>query len=140
MIGKRRRHGILAMAALLFACGTASQSGAEKVQIRLAPAGLAELVEQGDRTRVAIVLPRPPTEARVVATIYQGTCAGDKKPVSSFESPPGNPDAPSAGGSEFLFEGVTPVSLAGLRASPHAIGLMTPPAFGNRPIACGDVK
>jgi hypothetical protein len=139
MTGMMRREWVVTIAALLCACGATTQGGTSKMQVRLAPVGLAELIEQGDRTRVAIVLPRAPVDPRVVVTIYQGTCAGDKKPVSSFESRPSNPDAPSSGG-ETLFEGVTPVSLAGLRGSPHAIGLMTDPASGNRPIACGDIK
>ena len=138
MIDGLRWMRMSAMAGLLCLYGTSSLGATSKVQVKLTPSGIAELIEQGDRTRVAITLPRAPGDQRIVATIYQGKCSdASKKAVFSFESPPGT-DAPSS--TAPLFEGLAPVSLAKLQGGPHSIDLATSAASGNRQIACGDIK
>jgi len=103
MMSKMRWHGILATAGLSLLCACSTYTTANKVQVKMSPSGVAELVEQGDRTRVAIILSQAPA-GPVMATIYQGTCADpNKKSVFAFQCPPANPIAPSSAGPDFLF-------------------------------------
>ena len=113
------------------------------VQIRLAPIrgmgpGLADLIEQGDRTRVVVGMtsvPSDPANPSLIAEIHEGTC-GDlgSVPLYAVENTLGGyPPAP------YYVGGILPVSLAALRSGAYAISVWTGPEAGSVELACGNI-
>lgn len=124
----------------------------EVLQIKLTPAKgapmapyQADLIAQGEKTRIAVMIARTPeglANPLIIATVYKGGC-GDagKTKISAFDSKTTNPTAPGGpAGVGVSFEGVVPASLSTLKSGPYSIGLATSPADGNKPLACGEVK
>lgn len=122
----------------------------EVLQIKLTPAKgapvapyQADLIAQGDKTRIAVTIARTPeglANPLIVATVYKGGCGdASKTKISSFDSKTTNPNAPGVDVG-VSFEGVVPASLATLKSGPYSIGLATSPADGSKPLACGEVK
>ncbi len=114
-----------------------------KVQIRLAPVrgmgpGLADLIEQGDRTRVVVGMssvPSDPANPSLIAEIHEGSC-GDlgSAPLYAVENTLGGyPPAP------YYVGGILPVSLAALRSGAYAISVRTGPEAGSVELACGNI-
>ena len=113
------------------------------VQIRLAPIkgmgpGLADLTEQGDRTRVVVGMtsvPSEPANPSLIAEIHEGTCADPgSAPLYAVENSLGGyPPAP------YYVGGILPVSLAALRSGAYAISVWTGPEAGSVELACGDI-
>jgi hypothetical protein len=143
--------GLAAPAGLMSAAGTAvaakrgSLPGANglTVQIRLAPVtgmgpGLADLIEQGDRTRVVVGMtsvPSDPANPSLVAEIHEGTC-GDlaSTPLYAVENTLGGyPPAP------YYVGGTLPVSLAALRSGTYCISVRTGSEAGSVELACGNI-
>lgn len=140
--------GLGAPAGLMGVAGTAIAAERDRltdttVQIRLAPvrgmgSGLADLTEQGDRTRVVVSMtsvPSDPANPSLIAEIHEGTC-GDlgSAPLYAVENTLGGyPPAP------YYVGGILPVSLAALRSGAYAISVWTGPEAGSVELACGDI-
>ncbi|HWZ72850.1 MAG TPA: hypothetical protein VN326_15445 [Casimicrobiaceae bacterium] len=143
--------GLGAPASLIGIAGTAGAAehsrftGANGItlQIRLAPIGgtgpgLADLIEQGDRTRVVVGMtsvPSDPANPSLIAEIHKGTC-GDlaSAPVYAVENTLGGyPPAP------YYVGGTLPVSLAVLRSGTYSISVRTGPEAGGVELACGNI-
>ena len=143
--------GLGAPAGLMGAAGTAVAAkrgrlpGANglTVQIRLAPVtgmgpGLADLIEQGDRTRVVVGMtsvPSDPANPSLIAEIHEGTC-GDlaSAPLYAVENTLGGyPPAP------YYVGGTLPVSLAALRSGTYCISVRTGSEAGSVELACGNI-
>jgi hypothetical protein len=143
--------GLAAPAGLIGVAGTAVAAkrgrltGASgiTVQIRLAPVsgtspGLADLIEQGDRTRVVVGMtsvPSDPANPSLIAEIHEGTC-GDfsSAPLYAVENTLGGyPPAP------YYVGGILPVSLAALRSGAYAISVRTGPESGSVELVCGNI-
>ena len=127
----------------------ASRAGIEVQLLRLRPLGqagpgLADLVEQSDRTEVIVTLTGAPPDLlspSLVAEIHEGTCVDLKSaPVrATEESPAGYSLTPSVF-SLRSFGAILPVSFAALRSSAHAITVRTGPEAGNAAFTCVDVS
>jgi hypothetical protein len=113
------------------------------VQIRLAPvrgmgSGLADLIEQGDRTRMVVGMTRVPSDPAnpsLIAEIHEGAC-GDlgSAPLYAVENTLGGyPPAP------YYLGGMLPVSLAALRSGAYCISVWTGPEAGGVELACGNI-
>lgn len=137
--------GLKGVAGTAVAAGRVRPTGAidTTVQIRLAPVrgmgpGLADLTEQGDRTRVVVGMtsvPSDPANPSLIAEIHEGTC-GDpgSAPLYAVENSLGGyPPAP------YYVGGILPVSLAVLRSGAYAISVWTGPEAGSVELACGDI-
>jgi hypothetical protein len=140
--------GLGAPAGLMGVAGTTVAAERDRltdttVQIRLVPGrgmgpGLADLIEQGDRTRVVVGMtsvPSDPANPSLIAEIHEGTC-GDlgSAPLYAVENTLGGyPPGP------YYVGGIVPVSLAALRSSTHAISVRTGPEAGSVELACGNI-
>jgi len=140
--------GLGAPAGLMGVAGTAVAAERDRltdttVQIRLVPvrgmgSGLADLIEQGDRTRVVVSMtsvPSDPANPSLIAEIHEGTC-GDlgSAPLYAVENTLGGyPPAP------YYVGGILPVSLSALRSGPYAISVRTGPEAGSVELACGNI-
>jgi hypothetical protein len=140
--------GIAGTAGAAGAAGAAAHArltGANGItlQIRLAPIGetgpgLADLIEQGDRTRVVVGMtsvPSDPANPSLIAEIHEGTC-GDlaSAPLYAVENTLGGyPPAP------YYVGGTLPVSLAALRSGTYSISVRTGPEAGGVELACGNI-
>ena len=143
--------GLGAPAGLMGVAGTAVAAERDRltgatnstVQIRLAPIrgmgpGLADLIEQGDRTRVVVGMtsvPSDPANPSLIAEIHEGTC-GDlaSAPLYAVENTLGGyPPAP------YYVGGTLPVSLAALRSGTYSISVRTGPEAGGVELACGNI-
>src|SRR6202165_2846270 len=140
--------GLGAPAGLMGVAGTTVAAERDRltdttVQIRLVPVrgmgpGLADLIEQGDRTRVVVGMtgvPSGPANPSLIAELHEGTC-GDlgSAPLYAVENtlggyPPGR----------YYVGGILPVSLAALRSSAYAISVRTGPEAGSVELACGNI-
>jgi hypothetical protein len=113
------------------------------VQISLAPVrgmgtGLADLIEQGDRTRVVVGMtsvPSDPANPSLIAEIHEGTCEDlGSAPLYAVENTLGGyPPAP------YYVGGILPVSLAALRSGAYAISVRTGSEAGSVELACGNI-
>jgi hypothetical protein len=126
----------------------ASRAGIEIHLLRLLPRdgagpGLADLVEQSDRTEVVVTL----TEGRpdlmspdLIAEIHEGTCL-------DLKSTPARATEETAAGYPLIplvfslrsFGAILPVSFAALRSSAHAITVRNGPEAGSAAFTCVDV-
>jgi hypothetical protein len=113
------------------------------VQIRLTPvrgmgSGLADLIEQDDRTRMVVAMTRVPSDPAnpsLIAEIHEGTC-GDlgSVPLYALENTIGGyPPAP------YYLGGILPVSLAALRSGGYCLSVWTGPEAGSVELACGNI-
>jgi hypothetical protein len=105
--------------------------------------GLADLVQQSDRTEVVVTLTEAPPDLvspSLMAEIHEGTCVDLKSAPAraTEESPAGYSLTPSVF-SLRSFGAILPVSFATLRSSAHAITVRTGPETGNAAFACVDV-
>ena len=126
----------------------ASHASIEVQLLRLVPLGapdpgLADLVEQSDRTEVVVTLTEAPPDLvspSLIAEIHEGTCLDLKSaPVrATAETAAGYSLTPSVF-SLRSFGAILPVSFAALRSSAHAITLRTGPEAGIAAFACVDV-
>jgi len=98
----------------------------------------ADLIEQGDRTRVVVGItsvPSDPANPSLIAEIHKGSC-GDlgSAPLYAVENTLGGyPPAP------YYVGGILPVSLAALRSGAYAISVRTGPEAGSVELACGNI-
>jgi hypothetical protein len=125
-----------------------SRAGIEIQLLRLLPRdeaglGLADLVEQSDRTEVVVTLTGAPPDLvspRLTAEIDEGTCLDLKSAAIRIteETPDGYSLTPSVF-SLRSFGAILPVSFAALRSSAHAITVRTGPEVGSAALACVDV-
>jgi hypothetical protein len=107
--------------------------------------GLADLVEQSERTEVVVTLTGAPPDLispGLIAEIHEGTCLDlnlNSAPLrASKEAPAGYSLAPSAFSLQ-SFGAILPVSFAALRSSAHAITVRADPKAGIAAFACVDV-
>ena len=126
----------------------ASRAGIEVQLLRLLPLGgagpgLADIVQQSDRTEVVVTLTGAPPDLvspSLTAEIHEGTCLSLKSaPVRTTEE---TPDGYSLTPSVFSlrsFGAILPVSFAALRSSAHAITVRTGPETRNAAFACVDI-
>jgi hypothetical protein len=113
------------------------------VQIRLTPVrgmgpGLADLVEDGDRTRVVVGItdvPSHPANPSLIFEIHEGTCKDPASaPLYIVENTLGGyPPAP------YYVGGTLPVSLAALRSRGYSISVRTGPDAGSVELVCGNL-
>jgi hypothetical protein len=147
----RSNSGLGAAAGLMGVAGTAVAAERDRltgatdstVQIRLAPVrgmgpGLADLTEQGNRTRVVVGMssvPSDPANPSLIAEIHEGTCRDPSSAaLYAVENTLGGyPPAP------YYVGGILPVSLAALRSGAYAISVRTGPEAGSVELACGDI-
>ena len=126
----------------------ADRAGIEVQVLRSLPLGaarpgLADLVEQSERTEVVVTLTGAPPDLLspgLIAEIHEGTCLDLKSaPVrATKETPAGYSLTPSAF-SLRSFGAILPVSFAALRSSAHAITVRAGPERGNAAFACFDI-
>ena len=126
----------------------ASRAGIEVQLLRLLPLGrmdpgLADLVEQSDRTEVVVTLTGAPPDLispGLIAEIHEGTCLDlNSAPLrAAKEARAGYSLTPSAF-SLRSFGAILPVSFAALRSSAHAITVRTGPETRNAAFACVDI-
>jgi len=105
--------------------------------------GLADLVEQSDRTEVVVTLTaaRPDlVSPSLIAEIQDGTCLDLKSaPVRATEATPVGYSLTPSVFSLRSFGAILPVSFAALRSGAHAITVRTGVATENAGFACVDV-
>lgn len=111
--------------------------------------GSATLVSRGDETAVTVLVSGVPyfvtRPVHLYTYIHGGRCGAlDSTPAYRMTdrvlaSAVGRPLALAATRGPFEVGDVVPVSLATLRATPHAINVLTAPADGNVSIFCGDI-
>lgn len=113
--------------------------------------GSATLVPQGEGTAVVLLLSGVPSytsrPVHIYAYIHEGSCGNlSAKPAYALNDrvlarSVSRPLALAAfRGGPFEVANAAPVSLASLRATPHAIDVQTGPADGGYSIFCGDIK
>jgi hypothetical protein len=106
--------------------------------VKGAGAASADLIEQGDRTRLVVSLSRLPSELTnpsLIAEIHDGICGNLKSaPVYAVES-----TLASYLPAPYYFGGMLPVSLATLRGGAHAITVRAGADAGGAEIACGNI-
>ena len=107
--------------------------------VKVAGTASADLIEQGDRTRLLVSLtdlPADLTNPSLIAEIHHGIC-GDlrRAPDYAVES-----TLASYLPAPYYVGGIFPVSLATLRDGAHAITVRTGPEAGNIELACGDIR
>jgi hypothetical protein len=105
--------------------------------------GLADLVEQSDRTEVVVTLTGAPPDLvspSLTAEIHEGTCLNLKSArVRTTEETPDRYSLTPSVFSLRSFGAILPVSFAALRSSAHAITVRTGPETGNAGFACVDI-
>jgi hypothetical protein len=105
--------------------------------------GLADRVEQSDRTEVVVTLSGAPPDLvspSLIAEIHEGTCLDLKSaPVRATEETPAGYSLTPSVFSLRSYGAILPVSLAALRSGAHAITVRTGAATGNTGFACVDV-
>ena len=126
----------------------ASRAGIEVQLLSLLPlgvagSGLADLVQQSDRTEVVVTLTGAPADLvspSLMVEIHEGTCVDllSAPTRATEESPAGYVLTPSVF-SLRSFGAILPVSFAVLRSSAHAITVRTGPAAVNAAFTCVDV-
>ena len=99
----------------------------------------ADLIEQGDRTRLLVSLtdlPSDLTNPSLIAEIHHGIC-GDlrRAPDYAVES-----TLSTYLPAPYYVGGIFPVSLASLRDGAHAITVRTGPEAGSVELACGNIR
>jgi hypothetical protein len=120
---------------------TAENGTAIEIDLSIKAAGTvsADLIEQGDRTRLVVSLtdlPADLTNPSLIAEIHHGIC-GDlrRAPDYAVES-----TLASYLPAPYYVGGIFPVSLATLRDGAHAITVRTGPEAGNIELACGNIR
>jgi len=126
----------------------ADRAGIEVQLLRLLPLGtarpgLADLVEQSERTEIVVTLTGAPPDLispGLIAEIHEGTCLDlSSAPLrATKEAPAGYSLTPSAF-SLRSFGAILPISFAALRTSAHAITVRADPEAGIVVFACVDV-
>ena len=126
----------------------ASRTGIKVQLLRLLPLGgagpgLADLVQQSDRTEVVVTLTGAPPDLvspSLTAEIHEGTCLSLKStPVRTTEE---TSDGYSLTPSVFSlrsFGAILPVSFAALRSSAHTITVRIGPEAENAAFTCVDI-
>jgi len=126
----------------------ASRAGIKVQLLRLLPLGgagpgLADLVQQSDRTEVVVTLTGAPPDLvspSLTAEIHEGTCLSLKStPVRTTEE---TSDGYSLTPSVFSlrsFGAILPVSFAALRSSAHTITVRIGPEAENAAFTCVDI-
>jgi len=107
--------------------------------VKLGGAASADLIEQGDRTRLLVSLTDVPsdlTNPSLIAEIHYGIC-GDlrRAPDYAVES-----TLATYLPAPYYVGGILPVSLATLRDGAHAITVRTGPDAGSVELACGNIR
>jgi len=112
------------------------------VPVGVTATGLADLVEQSDRTEVVVTLTgaRPDlVSPSLTAEVHDGTCLDLKSaPVRATEATPAGYSLTPSVFSLRSFGAILPVSFAALRSSAHAITVRTGVEAGNAAFACVD--
>jgi hypothetical protein len=105
--------------------------------------GLADLVEQSDRTEVVVTLTGAPADLvgpSLIAEIHEGTCLDLKSaPVRAAEATAAGYSLTPSVFSLHSFGTILPVSFAALRIGAHAITVRSGIATANARFACVDV-
>ena len=125
-----------------------SQPGVDVQLLRLMPlggagSGLADLVDQSNRTEVVVTLTGAPPDLvspGLIAEIHEGTCLTlESTPGRTADGTPGQyPLTPSVF-SLRSFVAILPVSFAGLRSSAHTLTVRIGRDTGSAAFACVDI-
>ena len=111
--------------------------------VRVTATGLADPVEQSDRTEVVVTLTGVRADLvspSLIAEIHEGTCLDLKSaPVRAAEATAAGYSLTPSVFSLHSFGTILPVSFAALRSSAHAIIVRTGIATANTGFACVDV-
>jgi hypothetical protein len=120
---------------------TADNNTATEIDLPVKAGGTAsaDLIEQGDRTRLLVSLtdlPSDLTNPSLIAEIHHGVC-GDlrRAPDYAVES-----TLATYLPAPYYVGGIFPVSLATLRDGAHAITVRTGPEAGSVELACGNIR
>jgi hypothetical protein len=120
---------------------TADNNSAIEINLPVKVGGTAsaDLIEQGDRTRLVVSLTDVPsdlTNPSLIAEIHYGIC-GDlrRAPEYAVES-----TLATYLPAPYYVGGILPISLATLRDGAHAITVRTGPEAGSVELACGNIR
>ena len=120
---------------------TAENGTAIEIDLPVKAAGAvsADLIEQGDRTRLLVSLTDLPSDLSnpsLIAEIRHGVCSDLRRtPDYAVES-----TLASYLPAPYYVGGIFPVSLASLRDGAHAITVRTGPEAGSVELACGNIR